>query len=222
MSRCASGSSSSSTSGRRARQAASATSLRWPPESSLVGIASAAPSMPERAQVAERLALGAVAAGVGPAREQPLVVGERAGHRVEVGGQRRVGEPRLGRVQLGLERGQLRPGGAARWRSGVALVAVDDLRQDGRARARGGSVTVAGVGVLEPGEDPQQRRLAAAVGAEDADPRAGLDVEVGAARIERPPKDFVEAARGELGDAWPSFASVAARRRADNRGSRTG
>ena len=34
MSRCASGSSSSSTSGRRARQAASATSLRWPPESS--------------------------------------------------------------------------------------------------------------------------------------------------------------------------------------------
>ncbi len=43
---------------------------------------------PERAQVAERLALGAVAAGVGPAREQPLVVGQRAGHRLQVGGER--------------------------------------------------------------------------------------------------------------------------------------
>ena len=43
---------------------------------------------PERAQVVARLALGAVAAGLGPALEQPLLVGERPRHRVEVGGER--------------------------------------------------------------------------------------------------------------------------------------
>ena len=52
MSRCASGSSSSSRPGRRARQAASATSLRWPPLSSRVGRASASSSSPSAVRCA--------------------------------------------------------------------------------------------------------------------------------------------------------------------------
>ncbi len=166
---------------------------------------------PERAQVAERLALGAVAAGFGPAREQPLVVGERAGHRLQVGGQRRVGQARLGAVQLGLELHQLRPRGAHR-RAGVALVAVDDLRQV-RVHEPAAVGHRPGVGVLQPGDDPQQRRLPAAVGAEHADPRAGLDIEVGAAQDRPPAEGLGHAAGGELGDVrgHPS-ASVAARR----------
>ena len=115
-----------------------------------------------------------------PAREHALVVGERARHRVEVARQVRVRQPLLGRVQLGLEHGQLRPGGA-HGGARVAPVAVDDLRQVREhepAAADHGPV----VGVVEPGDDAQQRGLAAAVGAEDADPRPGLHVEVGAAQ----------------------------------------
>ena len=72
---------------------------------------------------------------------------------------------------------ELGPRGA-HGRERVALVAVDDLRQVGEhepaaARDR------AGVGVVEAGEDAHQRRLPAAVGAEDAElPRARLDVEI--------------------------------------------
>ena len=70
-------------------------------------------------------------------------------------------------------------------RQRVALVAVDDLRQVGEhepAPARDRS----GVGRVESGEDPHQRRLAAAVRAEHADPRARLHVEVGAAQDRAP------------------------------------
>ena len=131
----------------------------------------------EVAQVHPRLALHAVAAELGPAGEQPLLVGERAGHRVEVGGQRGVGEPPLGGVQLGLQLGDLGPrgehGGERR-----ALVAGDLLRQEGVARARGGASTSPASACSSAGEDPQQRRLAAAVGAEHADPRAVGQLEV--------------------------------------------
>ena len=148
-----------------------------------------APVDAERAQVAQRLALGAVAAGVLPAREHALVVGERARHRVEVARQMRVRQPLLGRVQLGLEHGQLRPGGA-HGGARVAPVAVDDLRQVREhepAAADHGPV----VGVLEPGDDAQERRLAAAVGAEDADPRPASTSRSVPRRILRPPNDLV-------------------------------
>ena len=148
---------------------------------------------PQRAQVAERLALGAVAAGLGPGGERALVAGERLRHRVQVRRQRRVGQAAFGRVQLGLERRQLGPGGAHGGER-VAVVAVDDLRQVGEhepAPAR----HEARVGRVEAGEDPHQGRLAAAVGAEHADPRSRLHVEVGAAQDRAPAEGLCEAAR---------------------------
>ena len=93
---------------------------------------------PEVAQVHPRLALDAVAAELEEPREQPLLVGERAGHRVEVVGERRVGEPRLGGGQLGLELGDLGPRLEHR-RQRRALVAGDLLGQEGDAPGRGGA-----------------------------------------------------------------------------------
>ena len=150
----------------------------------------------ERPQVAERLTRGAVAAGLGPGGQDALVVRERAGHPVQVGRQRRVGEARLRGVQVGLQRRQL-GAGVAHGRQRVALVAVDDLRQVGEdepaaARDR------AGVRVVEPGEDPHQRRLPAAVGAEDADPRARLDVEIHAAQDAPAAEGLRDPTGGEL------------------------
>ena len=86
--------------------------------------------MPERPQVAERLALGAVAAGLGPGGERALVVGERPGHPVEVGWPARVGEPRSAACSSA---SSARSSGRAALdgRQRVALVAVDDLRQVG-------------------------------------------------------------------------------------------
>ena len=160
---------------------------------------------PERAQVAERLALGAVAAGLGPAREQPLVVGQRAGHRLQVLRERRIGQARLGGVQLGFERFELRPGGA-HGGARVALVAVDDLRQVGvHEPAPVGDGP--GVGVLEAGDDPQQRRLPAAVGAEHADPRARPRCRGrrrAGSRARR--RTWSRRARRAGGRAWPSIS----------------
>jgi hypothetical protein len=53
------------------------------------------------------------------------------------------------------------------------------------------------VGVVEAGDDPQERGLAAAVGAEDADPRARLDVEVGAAQDAAAAEGLRDRAGGE-------------------------
>ena len=190
MSRWASGSSSSSTSGRRARQAASATSLRWPPESSRVGVPASIPSArrwPSASPSARSPPASVQRASARSWRARAFVIALRSA--ASAGSASRV----LGRVQLGLERRQLGPGGAHGGER-VALVAVDDLRQVGEhepAPAR----HEAGVGVLEAGEDPHQRRLAAAVGAEHADPRSRLHVEVGAAQDRAPAEGLGEAAR---------------------------
>ena len=56
------------------------------------------------------------------------------------------------------------------------------------------------VGVLEAGEDLQRRRLPAAVGAEDADPRARLDVEVDAVAGSCGRRRTCQASCGELRD----------------------
>ena len=154
---------------------------------------------PEVAQVHARLALDAVAAELGPAGEQPLLVGERARHRVDVGGERRVGEPPLGGVQLGLELGDLRPRGEHRGER-RALVARHELGQE-RVHEPAAADDLARVGVLEPGEDPQQRRLAAAVGAEHADPRAGGQLEVEPVEHAAAAEGLREPAGGDQGDA---------------------
>ena len=147
--------------------------MRWPPLSSLgrhvVGHAELVEQRP-------RLGLGAVAAVLGPAGQHPLLVGERAGHRVEIGGQPRVGQPALDRVQVRLQLGQLGPR-REHPRERRALVAGHVLGQEGvdePAAARDRPV----VGVLEAGQDGQQRRLAAAVGAEHADPHPVGELEV--------------------------------------------
>jgi hypothetical protein len=105
----------------------------------------------ERAQVPERLAVGAVAAGVGPAGEQPLVAGERLRHGLEVVGEPWLGQPLLGGVQLRLQGGELRAGGAQRG-AGGALVAAHDLRQE-RVHEPAAPDHRARVRLLDAGED---------------------------------------------------------------------
>ena len=102
-------------------------------------------------------------------------------------------------MQLGLELGDLRPRGEHRGQRG-ALVARDLLRQE-RVHEPAAAHDVARVGVLEPGEDPQQRRLAAAVGAEHADPRAGGQLEVEPVEDAAAAEGLREPAGGDQGDA---------------------
>ena len=187
LSRWASGSSSSSTSGCCSRQAASAISLRCPPERLRVGSDSSSGREPELEQGGARPPRGARPAGSLEALERLLLAGEHPRHPVEVGDH--LGAPELRRelgqlpleldeigprVEHGLERGPVV--------TGRVLVEIGDPRA---AAAR----HLAAVGSLEAGEDLQQRRLAAAVRADDADPRLRLDRQVGAvedeARAER-------------------------------------
>ena len=123
----------------------------------------------------------------------------------QVAGQRRVGEPLLGLRELALERRQLRPRVEHGGERG-ALVALDDLRQRGEhepAAARDG----AGVGVLDAREDPQQRRLAAAVRAEHADARAVGELEVELGQHRPPAERLDDAARGQQRDRRYECAS---------------
>ena len=113
-SRCASGSSSSSTSGSCARQAASAISLRWPPESAVVGRLSSSSSKPERRAARARAALEARPAGGLPALEQLLLAAEHPRHAVEVGGDLGRAEPLGDAVQLAVELGEVGAGGEHR------------------------------------------------------------------------------------------------------------
>ena len=125
-----------------------------------------------------RLALGALAAELRPLAEQALLVGERALHLAHVAGEHGVGEAALGLRELALERAQLGPrvehGGERR-----AVVALDDLGQRGEHEPAPAGDR-AGVRVLLAGDDPQQRRLAAAVGPEHADAGTRGELEVSA------------------------------------------
>ena len=160
---------------------------------------------PERVQVAARLGAGPLAAELAPAGEQPLLVGERALELAHVAGQRGVGEALLGLGELALERPEL---GARVEHGGErgAVVALDDLRQR-REHEPAAARDRAAVGVLGPGEDAQQRRLAAAVGPEDADARpvGELEVELGQHRAAAERLD--DAARGQQRHRRYGFSS---------------
>ena len=147
MSRCASGSSSSSTSGRRARQAASATSLRWPPESSpwarrgprCRARAGGRAPRPRRGRRRPRSSAPSSRSWRASAR----VIASRSEAR------RRVGEPRLGGVQLGLQR---RPARAARRARCVSASRSSPSTICGRCASTSPrrSVTVPASGVSRP------------------------------------------------------------------------
>ena len=130
-SRWASGSSSSSTSGACTRQAASATSLRWPPLSARVGRSRSSSVSPR----SRRWRMASPPAVSAPRRsiEGGLAL-EHAAHAVEVGDERRVGELGLDARQLLLEGGGLGPRGGEDLAHG-ALVAVHHLVQVGDAGA---------------------------------------------------------------------------------------
>ena len=176
MSRCASGSSSSSSPGRRARQAASATSLRWPPLSSRVGRESASSSSPSAVRCA-RASLSArsppssdhcpssrswLASARSSLRMSPASAGS-ARRRSACASSRSSARQLGARVEHGGERG--------------AAVALDDLRERGQHQPAAAGDR-AGVRVLLAGEDAQQRRLAAAVGPEHADAGARGELQV--------------------------------------------
>ena len=153
-----------------------------------------------------RLALRALAAELAPLRQQPLLVGERALHLAHVAGERRVGEPPLGLRELLLERGQLGAGVEHGGEPG-APVALDDLGQR-REHEAAAARDRAGVRVLRPGEDPQQRRLAAAVRPEHADARPRGELEIEPGQDQSPAERLRDAARRQQRDRRYERASA--------------
>jgi hypothetical protein len=150
--------------------------LRWPPLSSRVGRESASSSSPSAVRCARASLSAALAAELRPLPEQPLLVRERALELAHVAGEHRIGDAALGLGELALQRAQL----GARVEDGGergAVVALDELRERGHHQpaAAGDRPRVR---VLLAGEDAQQRRLAAAVGAEHADAGAGRELQV--------------------------------------------
>ena len=139
-SRCASGSSSSSTSGSWARQAASAISLRCPPESALVGRSRSASSIPRSSSIAR-----ARPSMLGPPAASQRSTSsswrrEHAGHPVEVGGELGRGELLGDAVQVAVELVEVGAGRADRLER-VPLVAERVLREEGDDDARAAAPT---------------------------------------------------------------------------------
>jgi hypothetical protein len=157
-----------------------------------VGLAQA-----EVAQVADRVALEAVGAERLAALEQRRLALDDARHAVEVRGQRRVGELRLDPRQVALERRELGARVADRLAHG-ARVARDELRQvrDDRAAAERDG---ARVGLVRARQHAEQRRLARAVGADQADPRPGRQLQVEPVEDAAPAERLHDAARAERG-----------------------
>ena len=198
MSRCASGSSSMRTCGRRARQAASATSLRWPPLSSLVGMASALSGTPRSSRSPR----------ASPSARSPPSSAQRASSRSWWASARAMASRSVASAGSASRRSTAcsspssaassGPGGAhpAQRRALVAGHVLGQERVDEPAPARDG----AGVRLLEPGEDRQQRRLAAAVRTEHADAHAVGELEIEPVEDEAPAERLRQAAGGEERD----------------------
>ena len=148
----------------------------------------------EVAQMADRVAARGVG---GDALDQRGLALEHAAHAVEVGDQRGVGELGLDAGKLLLERSGLGPRGGQGLAHG-ALVAGHQLvqiRDPGAAAQR----DRAGVGVLVAGQHRQQRRLARAVGADQAHARPRTELEVGAVEDQAAAEGLRDAAQRQGG-----------------------
>ena len=148
----------------------------------------------EVAQVADGVATRGVA---GQALDERGLALEHAPHAVEVGDERGIGELRLDARELLLHGGGLGPRGGQDL-AHRALLAVDELVQvgDAGAAAQGDR---AGVGMLLAGEHPQQRRLAGAVGADQADARPRTELEVRAVEDQPAAEGLGDAAQRQRG-----------------------
>ena len=168
--------------------------MRWPPLSDARRAVEVLVGEAELAQVADGIAAGGVG---GEALDQRGLALEDAPHAVEVGHQRGVGELRLDAGELLLERGDLGPRGGQDLAHG-ALVAVHQLVQVGDAGAAAQRHR-ARVGVLVAGQHRQQRRLAGAVGADQADAGARTELEVGAVEDQPAAEGLRDAAQRQRG-----------------------
>ena len=154
------------------------------------------------ADVEQHRACAAVEAGTAgrlPLFHELLLAAQHARHLLQVGGELGPAELLGYAVQLTVELGEIGPGRAHRLERRPP-VAERMLREVGDRRAAAADDR-ARVGLLDPGEQPQQGRLARAVGADDPHAGAGLDEEVEAvedgAAAERLP-DAVQADEGHL------------------------
>ena len=197
MSRCASGSSSSSSPGRRARQAASATSFRCPPLRIAVGASASSSVRPSERRI-ERAS---------PSAPPPPAAVQRSSRRSwwraraecpHVSICTGVRKAPFDECQLALELTQLGPGVDDR-RDRGALVAVHDLREVGDHEAAPGG-HLAGIRLVRARDDPEQRRLPAAVRPEHADAGAIGHGELQSVQNPAPAEGLDDAARGEQRD----------------------
>ena len=176
MSRCDSGSSRSSTSGARARQAASAASLRCPPLRTRVGSGCSSSLRPSARRWRR----------ASPSARGPPSSSKRASRRCWRASTRPIrsmsacsaGSARSRSHAASSASSWASSGRAARTiASASRVLPLHELGEEGRHQATPGG-HVPGVGVLAAREDPQERRLAAAVGPHQADTRAVGDLEV--------------------------------------------
>jgi hypothetical protein len=158
------GSSSNSTSARAARTAASIARARWPPERRLAGRFSSVVGGAVQARVEVVAApREPLIERVGVLRDQVVVgrgVAQALGERVHAAGGRRDAEALV-------QRGAHGPG---------IVGGLIELGQVQHARVAGAD-DAAAVGCVETGQQPHQRRLAAAVGPDQGDLRAVVDGE---------------------------------------------
>ena len=178
-------------------------SFRWPPERLRVASDSSAAERPSSSRAARARPVGARPAGRFVSLERVLLACEHARHPVEVRDHLRASELRAELVQLLLELHEVGPGVEHRLQrravvTGRVLVEVGDA-----SPAPAGDL--AAVGGLEAREDLQQRRLAAAVRANDADPGFRLDRQVGAVEDEARAERLRDRAAGEQGHRGRSF-----------------
>ena len=151
-------------------------SLRCPPDRLRVARASSSGESPSSRRAARARPVAARAAGRLEALERLLLAGEHPRHPVEVGDHLGAAELRRQLGQLMVELDQV--GACVEHRLQRRAVVAGGMLIEVRDARAPAARDLAGVGSLEPGQDLQQGRLAAAVRADDADSRLGLDRQV--------------------------------------------
>ncbi len=128
---------------------------------------------PEIAQEAGRAIPQAWAAGALEAVQEPLLVLEGGGQARHVTADVGVGEAPADRAEIALDRREVRPRAQQRRHDGHLrrLLLLREVRDAQVARPR----HEAAFGELEAGDGAEQRRLPAAVRADEADPRVPVD-----------------------------------------------